>query len=370
MVKHIFSSVIYENPLPQLRARNAAFPGICRLHDGKILATFQIGQAFESVDGTSYASISGDEGRTWSAPARMFDKESESVPLTDVCKPAVLSDGRAIVFGYQYFRPDPELPIGNPKTGGLLEDEIFYSVSEDGGKSWGERKAVDCAWHHSVEASAPLYVLADGSWASPITGFAKWDGSSAGRNCGRLIRSFDGGKTWNDDTVCTAFPGDCVTCFEQRLCQLGDGTIVVISWNENTKTGERMNNHVTISTDNGKSFGAPVDTGVRGQASSLLALGGNRFLSIHSMRRDTDKPGILFALGEIRDGKYILHSKELVWTPGTPVTKDGHMAEIFAFLKFGQPGAIKLPDGKILMTHWYAEDGVYKVVANCYELSV
>lgn len=368
MVKQIFSSVIYENPLPQLRARNAAFPGICRLNDGSILAVFQIGEAFESVDGTSYSSVSRDGGRTWSEPKRLFDKKSEKVPLTDVCKPAVLPDGRVMVFGYRFFREDPELPIGNPKTGGLLPDEIFYSISSDGGESWSEPISVDCAWKNSVEASAPVYALADGSLASPVTGFPRWDGSLAGRNCGRLIRSYDGGRTWNDDTVCTAFAGDKITCFEQRLCQTDDGTIIVISWNENMETGERMNNHITLSRDNGKTFGEPIDTGIRGQASSLLSLGKNRFLSIHSMRRDTDRPGILFSLAEIRDGRYVQHEKELVWTPRTPIARAEHMAEIFAFLKFGQPGAIKLPDGKILMTHWYAEDGVYKVVANCYEL--
>jgi hypothetical protein len=39
------------------------------------------------------------------------------------------------------------------------------------------------------------------------------------------------------------------------------------------------------------------------------------------------------------------------------------MAEIFSFLKFGQPGAIKLKNGDIMMSHWYAQDGQYKTVA-------
>jgi len=39
------------------------------------------------------------------------------------------------------------------------------------------------------------------------------------------------------------------------------------------------------------------------------------------------------------------------------------MAEIFSFLKFGQPGAILLKDGDAMMTHWYAQEGQYKTVA-------
>lgn len=361
-MKTLFSAVIFENPLPQLRALGSAFPGLCLLPDGKLLAAHQMGQAFESVDGTTYLSESTDGGQSWSAPRRVFDKESEKIPLTDMAKPTLLADGRVALFGYQYFRPNPELPIGNPETGGLLEDEIFISLSADGGKSFGERVHVPCAWGYSAEASAPIYVLQDGSWASPITGFARWDGTPSGRNCGRLLRSFDEGKTWNDDVICTAFEGDKVSCFEQRMCQLDDGTLVVVSWNENMENGERYNNHVTISTDNGKSFSAPIDTGVRGQATSLLALGGNRVLSLHAVRRDTDAPGIYAAISEVVDGAWHLQSIERVWAPATPIVKDTKMAEIFSFLKFGQPSAIRLPDGNLLMTHWEAKDGVYRTM--------
>lgn len=64
-MKKLFSAVIYENPLPQLRSRQSAFPGLAILPDGKILATHQIGEAFESVDGTTYISESADGGKTF-----------------------------------------------------------------------------------------------------------------------------------------------------------------------------------------------------------------------------------------------------------------------------------------------------------------
>ena len=54
---------------------------------------------------------------------------------------------------------------------------------------------------------------------------------------------------------------------------------------------------------------------------------------------------------------------ECVWEPNVPVLKNDKVAEIFAFLKFGQPSAIRLADGDLLMTHWFYEDGMYKTCA-------
>ena len=367
-MKQIFSSYIYDNPLPQLRARNSAFCYACQLEDGTLLATHQIGEAFESVDGTTYISESCDGGRTWSEPRKAFDKSNEKIPITDNGKISRLSDGKLVILGYEFPRPNPDLPLGNPQTGGLLDDSVYFSVSVDNGKTWSEHYAIPNKWVCHTEASAPLYELKDGSWATPITGFPDWEGKPYARNCGRLLRSFDKGNTWNDDTVCMEFDGDTVTCYEQRLCQTTDGTLVVIGWNEDTKTGKRLNNHVTFSFDNGKTFTKPVDTGIGGQASSLLALDDNKVLSIHAIRRDTDKPGIYACIADINGGKWNVISNECVWSPNVPIIQDKKMAEVFAFLKFGQPSCIKLNDGKILLTHWVCEEGCYKTLATVFEL--
>jgi len=354
----IFSTLIYENPKPLLRASNSAFPFLCELPDGRILAAHQMGQAFESVDGASFLSESTDGGKTWSTPRRCFQPTER--PMSECAKASRLPDGRLIALGYRFFRDDPELPLANPETGGLLDCEVFFSISADEGATWNEPRSIPCAWGNHVEASAPITVLQDGSWATPITGFCQWDGTHTARNCGRLLRSYDEGKTWNDDVVCMEFPGDTVTCFEQRMCQLKNGTIIDIGWNEDLVTGKRYNNHITFSHDGGKTFSAPVDTGVDGQTASILALEDNRVLTLHSLRRDTDRPGIYACLADVSGDTFHILEKTLVWEPNTPIVRSKNAAEIFGFLKFGQPGAIRLADGDVLMSHWFCEEGMYK----------
>ena len=357
------TNLIYENPLPQLRSRQAFFPFLAELKGGRLAAAFAIGEAFESVDSTSYISYSEDGGKSWSKPRKMFEKADGGVPITDYCKITALDDGRLLALGYAYLRNDPELPIGNPENGGLLDDFVFYAISEDGGKTFGEMKKIECSWGPHVEASAQVTVLKDGSWITPITGFPDWSGKMHGRLCGRALVSSDGGKSWNDDAICMQFEGDSVTCYEQRMCQLESGAIICIGWNENVENGERLDNHYTVSYDGGKSFSAPMPTGVRGQASSVCAIGGERLLALHAVRRDTDAPGIYAYVIDFSERKWNVVDSALVWKPASMVRKDDKMAEIFAFLRFGQPGAILLNNGDVMMSHWYAEDGQYKTAA-------
>ncbi len=367
-MKIIKSSIIYENPLPQLRSRHSFFPFLCQLKDGTIAAVFAIGEAFESVDSTSYISFSHDGGKNWSKPKVMFENTNEECPITDYCKITALDDGRLIALGYAYLRKDPELPLGNPKTGGLLDDFVFYSISEDNGNTWSKMAKIPCSWGPHIEASAPLTVLNDGTWITPITGFPDWSGNMTGKMCGRALCSKDGGKTWSDDSICMDFGDITITCYEQRMCQLDSGTIVCIGWNENTATGERLENHYTVSYDNGQTWTKPESTGILGQASSVCAMGGEKLLALHAARRDTDRPGIYGYIIDFSNKNWDIVDSLIVWEPKTALIKNVNMAEIFSFLKFGQPGAILLKNGNAMMSHWYAEDGQYKTIATEIEL--
>ena len=363
-MKILESNIIYENPLPQLCSKQSFFPFLCELEDGTLAAVVVIGQAFESVDSASYITFSHDGGKTWDAPQRMFDLKGEENRLTDYCKVSALPDGRLVAMGYTYLRDDPEKPIGNPENGGTLDDFVFYAISKDGGKTWSDMIPIECAWGPHVEASAPLTIMKDGSWITPITGFPDWDGNMHGKLCGRALRSDDQGKTWQDNAVCMDFGDREITCYEQRMCQLESGTLVCIGWNEDVVTGQRLQNHFTASFDNGITWTKPVPTGVLGQASSVCALGGEKLLALHAVRRDTDQPGIYGYVIDFSDKTWNVVDSALLWQPKTPMLKDTKMAEIFSFLKFGQPGAILLRNGDIMMSHWFAQEGQYKTVAS------
>ena len=61
----------------------------------------------------------------------------------------------------------------------------------------------------------------------------------------------------------------------------------------------------------------------------------------------------------------------MIWEPGM-MKKNEKMAEVFSYLRFGQPSAIQLSDRSYLMCHWVIiEDGNGKILwtkLNIFEL--
>lgn len=355
-LEKIDEGIVYENKLPQLRSRHSYFPAACERDDGVILVSHVIGEAFESVDLTTYVSISSDLGRHFTLIEQpLADLSDVPVPVSDSFKLTNAGGQHLLAFGYGLIRSNPELPIGNSETGGLLDSQVLFMESFDGGLTFSKPLHINTTWGDHAEASAPLTILPNGDYVAPIAPFPKWDGTMTGKNCGRLIRSSDKGKNWHDQSV-TMDLGDDISVWEQRLCRLDQDTLVVIAWNENLANGGRLNNHYAISHDRGLTFAGPFDTGVGGQAASVCSIGGNRLVAFHSMRREGDKQGVLACIVNLKHDRWEVEETAMIWMPSSRIVKDTGMADVFSMLKFGQPSAILLSDGTLFYTQWVIEN--------------
>lgn len=369
-IKVIEEGLIFDNPLPQLRSRHGYFPNLTMLDNGEIIAAFVMGEAFESVDLTTMLAKSVDGGRTWEISGPILDKSEYKVPVSDMLKITDTGNGRLIAAGYCFPRPDSDLPIGNPQTGGLLDNKVIFAESSDFGDTWSEAKIIKTSFNEPVEASAPITVLRNGWLATPITNFPKWNGTYEQAPCGKLLISTDHGKSWRDDSITMSFSEGAVTVYEQRMCQLEDGKIVVVAWNEDMISGKRLPNHFVISEDSGLTFSKPKSTGVMGQTSSVLSLGNNKILALHSIRRDTDRPGIYAYIVDLSKGEWDILYQERVWEPKQALNASGKMADIFSHLKFGQPSAIHIGENQYLMVNWVIEEGQGKIAWRKLQISM
>ena len=145
MMKIIEEGIIYSgenNP----KLSSCAFPALCQLSDGHLLASFRAGETKGPYNKTeqSMICISADNGKTWSEPVAFFEP-----PMVNG-KPTTLRTGYFLEVA-----PDnlmgvvnavdatmEDLPYYNEETEGLKDTYIMVAHSADGGKTWTDLERV------------------------------------------------------------------------------------------------------------------------------------------------------------------------------------------------------------------------------------
>ena len=223
-----------------------AFPDVCRLADGRLMAVFYDGYGHVSLPNAAHPKggrvsccTSSDEGRTWSPPSVLYDDEADN--------------------------RDPH--IAQLRDGTLIC--TFFSLRPAKGR--------------------------------------RWQGSGA-----QLVRSADGGKTWDKTPASVSKDYYC----SAPVREMPDGTLLLGLYHER---GGRAWGAVTRSTDQGRTWGKPVDIPNAG-----------RYLDAET---DTIllKDGSLFAA--LRGRKEMCHSRSTdggkTWTPAESFGFPGHCPYLY-----------------------------------------
>ncbi len=357
----IDEGIIYGSNKPKQGDKSSYMPYLCEMDDGILLAATTIASYFDAPDAQTHVMKSVDGGKSFKDCGSPFVFSDEEFPVDGLMKISSAGGNHILAVGYGFVHNKGDLGPANVEANGLLDCPAFFAESFDGGKTFTPCRRLATAWGAHTEASAPMTVLSNGDYITPISAMQNWEGEFTSPMCGRLLRSGDKGKTWRDDTKTMDF-GEHTTVWEQRLAVTESGKIVVVAWNENLKTEELYNNHAVISTDDGKTFGAPIDTGIRGQATGICAIGGERVLVLHSMRKHVERFGVQACIVNLKDNKWEIEYSDYIWEPEFTMTKTSKNLGVFSMLRFGQPSAILLKDGTILYTQWLMENEVCRTI--------
>ena len=346
---------VYVNPLPQLRSRQGKFPGVVQLSSGELLCLFELGEAFESVDSETYVTRSADSGKTWSLQGALYDMKKLPINyrVSESVKPTLLKDGSLIAVGYRFDRSNPDLPIGNP-DGGLLPGENIVCFSSDQGKTWTIPQVIKTGYPEFLEVSGPCIETTSGDLLSIGCPMLLWDGSNPSGQLGVLLRSGNKGKSWDCTTKYFTTPGNKISPWEARLCEMQPERIVAIAWALDCTANKHLANHVVVSHDNGKTWSEPIDTGIMGQACSLMWLGGDKLLTIHSHR--AGEVGLYVRLVDLSNDKWTVLNEKAIWGKAKAHDTLKNIIDQFANLKFGQPSLLRLSNDEILATFWCIEN--------------
>jgi len=354
-------NVLYDNPQSNLVSRHGYFPAVVRLASGDLLALFVLGQAFESVDQTTWVSRSKDQGESWQLQGPVYDKSVVGVASSDCLKPTVLQDGQIIAIGYRFDRSNPGHNLVNPKTDGLRNGDDIIAFSRDEGRTWSTPSPICLARPELLEISGPCICIRNGDLLAGGPAFPMWDGANpSGRN-GILLRSRDQGRSWSDDVLYFRSANGNIVPNETRFCQMQDGRVVSMSWAFDTDSKQNLPNHMTISHDQGLTWSDPIDTGIPGQASSLTCLGENLLLTIHA-QRESDV-GLYVRAIDITNDKVQVWAEKCVWNNATS-QKIRSFSDMSCNLRFGQPSLVRLGDEEFLAVHWAITNGQGKILTH------
>jgi hypothetical protein len=352
------TGVVYRNPKPHIKAIHAWHPTLISLGGERLVATFDLGQAVESLDYRTYNSFSTDGGLTWSPPTQII-ADSNSRPSTHTIRPSRLLDGTLVAVGGRYFRDDPEEGLCNRANLGHVEMDLFLLRSNDGGNSWSKpERLIPPLVGPAFEVAHGVIELRDGRWLWPTSTWKGWDGSAPNGMKAVCFVSHDRGKTWPE--YIDIFDGyrEGLIHFEQSVVVLPDGRLLACGWVVDERTS-RTRDVVYAVSDDGRRFSRPRSTELPGETSKLVALPDGR---VACCFRSLEEPGLGVALATLDGDQWRTETRMTVWQGApTALFGDRSTADGLSELKLGYPSPVVLPDGQVLCAFWCRVNDVNEI---------
>lgn len=347
--------VLFRNPLPGHQSVHGYLPFTVELPGGRLVCIFRRGSAFYSNDGVLAVLSSDDGGATWSDGGVIGDPTSHAAFSYSAPFAAALADGSIALIAALRERSD-RLAV-NRETGGFLPVQTVLFQSPDGGATWGPPTAVEIPGGRKLDVSGPVVEQPDGSWFLPFDTSKAYDDPSVVQIQMVGLRSTDRGASWHDWATIARDAGADRSYFHGRVVPLREGGMFTLCWTRSQGQAADLPIHEVRSDPTGREWSPPWDTGIPGQTSFAVDLGGGDMVAAYTYR-GAERPGIR-AVARVGGGDWDLAHEVQVWdatgreTIG--VASVGTYPQSHDVIAFGRPVAIRLRDGDVLVSFWCTE---------------
>ena len=279
---------------PDSEFQHNACADICVLPSGRWMLGYRSAATKLSNVQHGMMVISDDEGKSWSRPREPFadvPKVDGKVGRFRALMFTSLGGSRVMATLYWVDYSDPSKPFWDEANEWLLDSRLFNSFSEDEGETWSTPSLVNTGKynHQPTPITGRGLKLADGQLALlfELNKGAGMTGPWIHKPI--IIFSDDDGKTWKDETttIGTHAADDATYYWDQRCNVLPDGSLMTCYWTFDTKAAIYRNLHFTRSFDHGKTWTAPQDMGIPGQAAQPVGLPDGRIMFAYVDRENT-----------------------------------------------------------------------------------
>lgn len=348
-------TIVYRDPNAY-----SCFPAIRALKNGDLITSFRRAGGFslealrrgkyDHVDKGARIALarSRDGGHTW-APATVFPPFDPECGEQD---PSIteLRDGTLLINFFRW-RVVPAAEKGRLRYAARQQYDGSWSDvegpwivrSRDGGETWEQTSVqVDSGPLPRAGTSDAVLELEDGTLLMGIYG------ADPGQNVCRayVVRSIDGGNTWGDPALIARDPHGKISFEEPALAVTRTGDVVAI-----LRSGEPGNYqylYQAVSHDGGRTWPYLHPTPMWGHPAHLLAMRDGRLVCAYGYRRPPF--GVRACLSD--DGNTWDIGREII------LRDDGASRDI------GYPSTAQLANGDLLTVYYiHGEDGVRHIAA-------
>jgi hypothetical protein len=355
--------VIYDAAQAPASEAIAYFTSLCRLSSGTLLAGFQLGPGKHAPGNTARLCRSRDGGNTWQPLPHCFATSLAGVPGSLSGGEVVETQpGKLLLFTTWFDRSDPNRPLFDPTTEGILHSKQLVCQSTDEGASWGPWRVVPTPGLTGCATTGPVLRWADGAIAYAFESFKEYDDPLPAQHGAWLLVSRNGGGTFEEPFLVARHPRHEVYYWDQRLCtgpRAGD--FVALFWTHNRVQKRDLNVHLLRASlrDGRRARQQPRETSIPGQIAAPALLDDGRLLAFVV---DRGRPGTMTLWQSSDEGatwpaeaKLVVHThdEQAVQADYRQGIDFAQYWEDMGKWSFGHPAVCRLGEGRLMLA-WYA----------------
>ncbi|MEX0819645.1 MAG: sialidase family protein [Pirellulaceae bacterium] len=364
-------SIIYDAPAQPEAERVAFFDSLLRLESGKWLSGFTAGQTKHHHQAGIRLARSRDGGASWELLPWKFTSRIDGMPgsLTGA-EMVEVQRGRLLLFTTWFDRSEPDRPLFDPQTEGILHSRQLMAVSTDDGDTWSDWRVVPTPGLSGCAITGPVLQWPDGPIAFAFESFKEFDDPSPPRHGSWIIISRDGGEFFETPLLIAQDPAASVYYWDQRLC-LGasPGEIIGMFWTHDRAERRDLRVHLARGQLGDARRMKPIETTIPGQIAAPLLWPDGRLLAFVV---DRAQPGTL-RLWSSSDGgatwpeaDYLtvhVHHEQAKLSQGLENIDFAQYWEDMAKWSFGHPAIRAYDENRVLVTYYAGPPGALSIHA-------